>query len=452
MYPAVQAVPTFVKELTDIRTTEAETIVFECLFSGTPLPDIIWYHNNKILRNNKHVKIRIEENKTTCTISDINKDNVGTYVCKAVSELGEATTRAQLFVQEISHEKKQEILLKRAKEEEERVKKERVTVEKKRELKKKQRAAFTVEEEVKPVDITEVQPVEATEEITMQQIEEDKAKPVFDVQEPVKTEAIASCKKIDEKEEEKLFEKVKEVLSPTEPLRIDEVLAEEIIKDIEKILPTAARAKPTTQEGVQETVDITEVKLEQIIERCEKIIRKSELKMAKEVTHMLELIKAKEFGPGQSPLREIAEIVYLIKNGITVKEVTVLYDENKFPSLKTPEAQSAMVNVVERKGYGALISEVLTEETTIDERQLAATVGFRAFMKMVEANYVTVEEILSNFVPDDFMQRAWEVTDIPVTTTKEVTEKATISEKIEVHEGELRVFVLLEASDKCCLL
>lgn len=257
-----------------------------------------------------------------------------------------------------------------------------------------------------------MQPGEAAEDITVPTIQEAKAKPILDIQEPLKTEAIASCKKIDEKKPESPLEKVTEKLSPTEPLHIDEILAEEIIKDIENILPQAGRARPLTQEGPQETVNITEVKLEQIIERCEKIIRKSELKMAKEVTQMLELINAKEFGVGQAPLREIAEIVYLLKNGITVKEVTVLYDDNKFPSLKSPEAQSAMVNVVERKGHGPLISEVLTEETTIDESQLAATVGFRALMKMVEANYVTVEEILTNFTPEDFMQRVWEATEI----------------------------------------
>lgn len=367
-----------------------------------------------MLRNDQHVKIRIEDNRTTCTITDVTKTHVGTYLCKAISEIGEVVTKGQLFVQEIPEQAKQEIRLRRAQEIEEQVKKERVTIEKKKEVRKKQKAQPKTEEEKKPLGVTEVQPTEATEDITAPLIEEVKAKPVLDIQEPLRTEAVASCKKIDDKEEteESPFERVTEKLSPAEPLRIDEILAEEIIKDIEKILPQTAKAKPATQPSAEETVNVTEVKLEQIIERCEKIIRKSELKMAKEVTHMLELINAKEFGVGQAPLREIAEIVYLLKNGITVKEVTVLYDDNKFPSLKSPEAQSAMVNVVERKGHGALISEVLTEETTIDESELAATVGFRALMKMVEANYVTVEEILTNFTPEDFMQRAWEAPEI----------------------------------------
>lgn len=259
--------------------------------------------------------------------------------------------------------------------------------------------------------MTEVTTIESTEEI-MEKVKEQKAKPTLDIQEAVRTEAVATAKKIDEFQEEKPEEKAKELLSPTEATYAQQTLTEEIIKDIENILPKPHQAKPLVQAGVSELADITEIKLEQIIQRCEKIIRKGEMKMTKEVTEMLDFVQAKEFGPGLSPLREIAEIGYLLNNGITVKEVTVLYDEDKFPSLKTPQAQSAMVNVVERKGHGALISEVITEETAMDEQKLAATVGFRAFMKMVEVSYVTIEEVITEFMPEDFIQRAWESTEV----------------------------------------
>lgn len=305
---------------------------------------------------------------------------------------------------------------------EERVVKERVKIEKKK-VEKKERVTTKMEEEkLQPLDVTEVKPTETTEEIP-EEIKEEKVKPTLDIQEAVKTEATASAKKIDEFPEITPEEKAKELLSPAEATYGEQTLTEEIIKDIENILPKLHHARPGVQRGVTELVDITEIKLEKIIERCEKIIRKSEMKMAKEVTDMLEFVRAKEFGPGQRPLREIAEIGYLLNNGITVKEVTVLYEEDKFPSLKTPQAQSAMVNVVERKGYGALISEVLTEETTVDEQKLAATVGFRAFMKMVEASYVTIEEVLTEFMPEDFIQRAWESTEITEVSQNHLSEK-----------------------------
>lgn len=44
-FTAAQSVPTFVQEIKDVRTTEQETVVFECLFSGTPTPGK-YFNNN----------------------------------------------------------------------------------------------------------------------------------------------------------------------------------------------------------------------------------------------------------------------------------------------------------------------------------------------------------------------------------------------------------------------
>ncbi|CAH1113157.1 unnamed protein product [Psylliodes chrysocephalus] len=428
---AAQSPPTFIQEIKDIRTTEAETVKFECLLSGTPTPDVIWYHNDKIVRNTDRVKVRIEDNKTSVTITDVTEEDVGSYLCKAVSDIGEAVSKAKLYVQEIPEHKKQEIKIRKAKEEEERVKKERVKIEKKKIERK--RVITRMTEKDQPLDVTEVQAMESTKEIPEAK-KPERAKPILDLQQPLETAAIATAKKIDEHIEDVTQEKATELLSPAEATYLEEILTEEIIKDIEKILPRTTKAARTTQSGASELADITEVNLEQIIDRCEKIIRKSELKMAKEVSQMLKFTSPKEFGPGENPLREIAEIGYLLKNGITVKEVTVLYEEDRFPSLKSPQAQSAMVNVVERKGYGPLVSEVLTEESTVDESKLAATVGFRAFMKMIEANYVTIEEVITSFTPQDFLQRLWETAEVTEVTSKTISETATFTQEIEILE------------------
>lgn len=401
------------------------------MFSGTPLPgiiqqkkmihlflqlcitDIIWYFNDKIVRNTDKVKVRIEDNKTSCTITEATEDHVGTYVCKAVSDLGLAVTKAKLYVQEIPEEKKKQILIKKAQEREEKVKKERVTIEKKRQEKRRRKVIETREEEVKPLEVSEVTTIETTEQIHIDEVKPERAIPKLDIQKPLATEAVASCKKIDDTEE---FVKGPEMaetrLSPTEPMMSELILPGETVKDIEETKPKIRQARTDVEQTISEFANITEIKLEEVIERVEKIIRRSEIKMAKEVSEMLDYINVKEFGPGENPLREIAEIGYLLKNGITTKEVTVLYHENKFPSLTTPQAQSALVNVVERKGHGTFISEVLTEETAIDEKQLAATVGFRAMMKMVESNYVTIEEVITSLTPEDFIQRAWESSEV----------------------------------------
>ena len=95
-----------------------------------------------------------------------------------------------------------------------------------------------------------------------------------------------------------------------------------------------------------------------------------------------------------------------------MNQITTVYHEtDQFPALRTPSAQSALVSLVEREGHGALISQVLTEETTGDETTVAKTVGFRAFMKMIEFRHVTVEEVLTHFRPQDFQMPVWETTE-----------------------------------------
>ncbi|KAK9882445.1 hypothetical protein WA026_021476 [Henosepilachna vigintioctopunctata] len=433
-----RAPPTFVKELTDIRTTEAETVTFECLFSGTPTPDIIWYHNDKIIRNTENVKIRILETKTTCTIKEASKNEVGQYVCKAVSDTGLAITKAKLYVQEIPEYKKKEILIRKAKEIKETVKKEKLKMEEKKEARKKAKASVTITEvtEKTPTTITEIQTTEETNEM-LPGIKAEEARPILDIQEPLSTEAIASCKKIPDAEEiEETLVSAETSFNTEKSVITEQTIIDENVTKLLESKTKSEKARVEIQEIVsREFANITEVKLEEIIERVENIIKKGEIKMAKEVTELLDFLDAKQFGPGEQPLKEIAEIGYLVKNGISVREITVLYQENRFPSLKTPQAQSALVNVVERKGYGSLISEVLTEETAVDESKLAATVGFRAFMKMVEADYVTIEEVITNFIPEDFISRAWESTEVSEEIVKPTfKEMVTISEEIEVHE------------------
>lgn len=131
-------------------------------------------------------------------------------------------------------------------------------------------------------------------------------------------------------------------------------------------------------------------------------------KYANEVNEILELIEAHKFGDGQLPLRELATIGYLVQRGITVTEITLLYNADTFPALRNPEAQAALVQLVERQGHGTLISEVLTEETTVDDEHVfASTVGFRAFMRMIEREHIAIEEVITHFREEDFVHHEW---------------------------------------------
>lgn len=252
------------------------------------------------------------------------------------------------------------------------------------------------------------------------------------------TEATASLKKIDDQKPREHVPKVEERAKPIIEEResvvvISEITSEDIAPDftvetkldraqitsetLQKISVTEAKVETSAQETKHMEIKkkTKKVKAEKIQEdiTVKEIVERQKENIAREVDEIMELLDAKEFGPGESPLRELATIGYLVRQGISVNEINEsLYRTEIFPALRTPDAQNALVQLVERKGHGPLITQVLTEETTTDESFVAATVGFRAFMRMVELQHATVEEVITHFAPEDFRPRAWEVTEI----------------------------------------
>lgn len=264
------------------------------------------------------------------------------------------------------------------------------------------------------------------------------------------TEATASLKKIDDRrpqEVPKVEERAKPIIEERESVVVvSEVTSEDTAPDfsVETRVDRAQVTSETLQEvsvvetKAQETKRMEvkqkrakKVKAEKIQEDVTvmEIVERQKEHIAREVDEMMELLDAKEFGPGESPLRELATIGYLVRQGVSVNEINEsLYRTEMFPALKTPDAQNALVQLVERKGHGPLISQVLTEETTTDESFVAATVGFRAFMRMVELQHATVEEVITHFAPEDFRPRAWEATEI-----SEVREQPHLEIANEIH-------------------
>lgn len=162
-------------------------------------------------------------------------------------------------------------------------------------------------------------------------------------------------------------------------------------------------------ETTSESAVTTEIEVINFVETSVLLEEIETIKYATEVNEILNRIHAIQFGPGERPLRELATIGFLVQKGITINEITELYNTNKFPSLKLPESQSALVQLVEREGHAKIISDVLTEETDEEESFVAATVGFRAFIRMIEMKHTTVEEVITRFQREDFIQQEWKM-------------------------------------------
>lgn len=67
---------------------------------------IIWYHDDKIVRNSPNVQVKITDTKTTLTIKRATKEDEGVYICKANSNLGEAKNKSKLYVKSKNDDKK----------------------------------------------------------------------------------------------------------------------------------------------------------------------------------------------------------------------------------------------------------------------------------------------------------------------------------------------------------
>lgn len=97
---ASQQVPRFIQEITDHYAALGERVIFEAIYSGNPVPDVVWYRNDKLLMNTDNLKVKLfeEEKRTALTIFEASPDDEATYVCKATSDIGLAVTKAKLSV------------------------------------------------------------------------------------------------------------------------------------------------------------------------------------------------------------------------------------------------------------------------------------------------------------------------------------------------------------------
>lgn len=341
------------------------------------ISEILWYKDDKIIRTSEQFVIENVENRTTCTIPKAVKALEGTYMCKAVSDIGMAITKAKLQV----FDKGEKIKKETAKEVREKLKKEKVA-KREDEIIKTKKAKETTQELLESATVTEVQAIDEPTPI-IQHIDTEKAKVIVSEADYIETSDTASYKKVDKKSRAKPKpEKVEPVITPHDYLVSSQQQKEETVEPLES-------SPYEKQKGILKSVD-------------------SDSKVVAEINELMEVINAKEFGPGESPLRELAKIGYMLRRGLTTDEIEGMYDSEYFPALRIPQSQSALVQLVERQGHGALITEVLTEETTHDEDVIASKVGFRAFLKMVEMKHSSVEEVIAHFYPEDFKPRSWE--------------------------------------------
>uniref|UniRef100_A0A3B5BH35 Ig-like domain-containing protein n=1 Tax=Stegastes partitus TaxID=144197 RepID=A0A3B5BH35_9TELE len=98
--PAAGQKPVFVRPLAGCAVRHGEVARFHACVSGTPRPDISWFHNRQPVQPTKNVVFHFDEVTDTATliIVDAFAEHTGQYTCRAVNAAGEAASSATLTV------------------------------------------------------------------------------------------------------------------------------------------------------------------------------------------------------------------------------------------------------------------------------------------------------------------------------------------------------------------
>lgn len=97
-----------------------------------------------------------------------------------------------------------------------------------------------------------------------------------------------------------------------------------------------------------------------------------------------------------------------------------------------------MVHLIERKGYSALVTNVFSKESDI-----TSTVNevFVAFLKMVELEHKSIEEIITYLSPEDFHTSIPDLNYVTqITTDDTITDTADLSELVNVQGNALNYY------------
>jgi len=313
---------------------------------------IIWYHNNKALINGEKFRILTNDEKSTLIIRCVERDDYGFYICKAMNDAGDVTTRGKLIeafsaLDDDDSRKKSE-----------------------KKSKKMRRVAKSTDGKM-----TSSVNVEAT--VRSSKKASKSSKIIGDNT----VDASATFKRKIVKVPERISRNVEAsselTITKTEEIYVQET-EETFISEVE-------------HKTCHTTITINDLK------------DINDLKNSKEVNEILSKISGKNFGAEEESVKELATVSYMLQSGLSTNDIQKLFQANQFPNLQKTESQSALVQLLEREGHETIVSEIMSEksEHEIDE-SFVASVGFRAFLKMIEEKRAKADELIMSIKPEDF--------------------------------------------------
>ncbi|XP_044733835.1 peroxidasin isoform X3 [Chrysoperla carnea] len=98
----INVAPAFTVHPENLTVKTGADAHIECIASGSPIPDIKWYKNGRLITTT--ARISIEPDGTRLVISHTKESDSGQYICKATNFLGSKETSAYLTVQSLKQQ------------------------------------------------------------------------------------------------------------------------------------------------------------------------------------------------------------------------------------------------------------------------------------------------------------------------------------------------------------
>lgn len=97
--PTVQTVaPVVQTPLKNVSVDEGNVAQLDCVITGQPEPEVIWYHNGQPVKESTDVQLLFQDDRCSLVLQETVADDDGEYKVVAINSAGEASSQCQLTV------------------------------------------------------------------------------------------------------------------------------------------------------------------------------------------------------------------------------------------------------------------------------------------------------------------------------------------------------------------
>lgn len=90
--------PVVQSPLKDVTVDEGKTIQLDCVITGQPEPEVIWYHNGQPVKESADVQLLFQDDRCSLVLQETVADDVGDYKVVAINSAGEAISQCTLTI------------------------------------------------------------------------------------------------------------------------------------------------------------------------------------------------------------------------------------------------------------------------------------------------------------------------------------------------------------------